>query len=146
MVRFTLAQLRKSNAQIISISPARNKTSRNTAEAIESPPQRILWESVSAIWPQAVQEFRPIDGRKFRVDIAFVENRVAIEVDGWAFHGKHRSSHAKDRQRQNLLVLNGWLVLRFTAGEIFGDMQSVLDLIESMLNSTAKLPTKSVDK
>lgn len=133
MTRFTLAQLRKSNARIVSISPVRNKTSKKTA-AIESPPQRILWDAVSARWPQAVQEFQPIEGRKFRIDIAFVEEKVAVEVDGWTFHGKHKSAHAKDRQRQNLLVLNGWRVLRFTAGEIFGGMPSVLAMIQSVLD------------
>jgi len=133
MARFTLSQLRKSNARIISISPARNKASKKTA-AIESPPQRILWESVSARWPQAVQEFQPIKDRKFRIDIAFVDERIAVEVDGWAFHGKHKSAHARDRQRQNLLVLYGWRVLRFTAGEIFGDMPSVLAVIQSALD------------
>lgn len=133
MARFTLAQLRKSNARIISISPARNKASRKDA-AVESPPQRILWESVSARWPQAVQEFQPIESRKFRIDIAFVEQKIAVEVDGWAYHGKHRSSHAKDRQRQNLLVLNGWRVLRFTTGEIFGDMPAVLAMIQTVLD------------
>lgn len=133
MARFTLAQLRKSNAKIVSISPARNKASNSTASA-ESPPQRILWESVSARWPHAVQEFRPIERRKFRIDIAFVERKIAVEVDGWAFHGKHRSAHAKDRERQNLLVLEGWRVLRFTAGQIYGDLPSVLAMIQGVLD------------
>lgn len=132
MARFTLAQLRKSNAKIVSISPARNKASKNSA-AIDSPPQRMLWESVSARWLHAVQEFRPIEGRKFRIDIAFVEEKIAIEVDGWAYHGKHKSAHAKDRQRQNLLVANGWRVLRFTAGQIYADMPAVLAMIRSVV-------------
>ena len=90
--------------------------------------------SVSARWPQAVQEYQPIASRRFRIDIAFVEKRIAIEVDGWAYHGKHRSAHAKDRQRQNLLVSNGWRVLRFTTGEIFGDMPAVLAMIQTVLD------------
>lgn len=135
MARFTLAQLRKSNARIVSISPARNKASSGSATAgTVSPPQRILWESVSARWPEAVQEHRPVVGRRFRIDIAFVERKIAVEVDGWAYHGKHRSAHAKDRQRQNLLVMEGWRVLRFTTGEIFGDLPSVLAVIQSVLD------------
>lgn len=132
MARFTLAQLRKSNARIVSISPARNKASKSSS-ALDSPPQRTLWACVSARWPHAVQEFQPIANRKFRIDIAFIEQKIAIEVDGWAYHGKHRSAHAKDRQRQNLLVSNGWRVLRFTTGEIFGDMPAVLAMIQTVL-------------
>lgn len=137
MARFTLAQLRKSNARIVSISPARNKASSKSAAGTQvSPPQRILWESVSARWPEAVQEHQPIDGRRFRIDIAFVERKIAVEVDGWAYHGKHRSAHAKDRQRQNLLVAEGWRVLRFTTGEIFGDLPSVLAMIQCVLDDS----------
>ncbi len=134
MARFTLTQLRKSNARIVSISPARNKPSLKSVGGEQSPPQRILWESVSARWPEAVQEHQPIDGRRFRIDIAFVERKVAVEVDGWTYHGKHRSAHAKDRQRQNLLVAEGWRVLRFTTGEIFGDLTSVLAMIQCVLD------------
>jgi very-short-patch-repair endonuclease len=47
------------------------------------------------------------------LDIAFPARRVAIEIDGWAWHSDaQRFRH--DRQRQNALVLAGWTVLRFT--------------------------------
>lgn len=135
MARFTLAQLRKSKAKIVSITPVRNKASlRKAAAGVESPPQKLLWETVSSRWPEAVKEHAPIEGRRFRIDIAFVAQKVAIEVDGWAYHGKHRSAHAKDRKRQNLLVQHGWRVLRFTAGEIFNEMSAVIGTIEAVLN------------
>lgn len=47
------------------------------------------------------------------VDIAFPARRVAIEIDGWAFHSDHHAFQ-KDRSRQNWLSLRGWHVLRFT--------------------------------
>ncbi|AQT81733.1 hypothetical protein B1R94_24500 [Mycolicibacterium litorale] len=47
------------------------------------------------------------------VDIAFPRQRVAVEVDGWAFHSDH-AAFQNDRERQNLLALAGWQVLRFT--------------------------------
>jgi len=130
--RFTLAQLKQSNAKIVSISPVRNKASRLAAGGV-SPPHKLLWDAVSGRWPEAVKEHSPIEGRRFRIDIAFVEQRIAIEVDGWVYHGKHRSAHAKDRKRQNLLVQHGWRVLRFTTGEIFNDMPAVLVTIEALL-------------
>ncbi len=134
--RFTLAQLKQSNAKIVSISPVRNKASRKTAGA-DSPPHKLLWDAVSGRWPEAVKEYSPIEGRRFRIDIAFVKQKIAIEVDGWEFHGKYKSAHAKDRKRQNLLVQHGWRVLRFTAGEIFSDMPAVLGMIEAVYSVTS---------
>jgi len=46
-------------------------------------------------------------------DVAFVEARVAIEVDGWAYHSDVDRFQG-DRTRQNRLILAGWTVLRFT--------------------------------
>lgn len=53
----------------------------------------------------------PIGG--YKVDVAFLERMVAIEVDGWAFHSDH-DDFEKDRKRQNTISLLGWQVLRFT--------------------------------
>lgn len=47
------------------------------------------------------------------IDIAFVKQQVAIEIDGQAWHTDH-SRFQHDRQRQNRLINIGWLVLRFT--------------------------------
>jgi very-short-patch-repair endonuclease len=53
----------------------------------------------------------PVAG--YVVDVAFVRKRVAIEVDGWAFHSDH-ATFQRDRVRQNTIALNGWQILRFT--------------------------------
>jgi very-short-patch-repair endonuclease len=49
----------------------------------------------------------------YEVDIAFPAHRVAIEIDGWAFHSDQQAFQY-DRNRQNWLALRGWQVLRFT--------------------------------
>lgn len=50
---------------------------------------------------------------EIRVDFAYVQPKIAVEVDGFGVHG---TSHAltTDLARQNHLVLLGWTVLRFT--------------------------------
>ena len=48
------------------------------------------------------------------LDIAFREQRLALELDGWQHHRSHASFIA-DRSRANQLILAGWMVLRFTA-------------------------------
>lgn len=54
-----------------------------------------------------------LHGRLIVIDVAFPELRLAVEVDGRAWHsgaGRFQS----DRRRQNALVRAGWTVLRFT--------------------------------
>jgi very-short-patch-repair endonuclease len=49
----------------------------------------------------------------YELDLAFPNGRIAIEVDGWAWHSDVERFRG-DRRRQNALVLAGWTVLRFT--------------------------------
>ena len=51
--------------------------------------------------------------RTFELDFALVDQRVDIEVDGWAHHGSRRAFEA-DRERDAELAAAGWYVLRFT--------------------------------
>lgn len=43
----------------------------------------------------------------YRVDVAFPRQKVAIEVDGWAFHSD-QDAFQHDRERQNSIALLGW--------------------------------------
>lgn len=51
--------------------------------------------------------------RGYVVDIAFPKEKIAIEVDGWAFH-VDQATFQRDRRRQNHISLDGWQILRFT--------------------------------
>lgn len=57
-------------------------------------------------------------GTQYRLDFAFVEERVAIECDGHDFHERTKEQARHDRQRDRALVAEGWRVLRFTGSEI----------------------------
>jgi very-short-patch-repair endonuclease len=65
-----------------------------------------------------------IDGHRFRIDLCYPEQLLAIESDGFAHHG-HRHAFEHDRFRQNLLVLAGWRVLRFTWRQICSEPADV---------------------
>jgi hypothetical protein len=47
------------------------------------------------------------------IDLAFRQQRVAVEIDGWAFH-RDVERFRRDALRQNELTLAGWRVLRVT--------------------------------
>ncbi|WP_378413218.1 DUF559 domain-containing protein [Rhodococcus kronopolitis] len=61
----------------------------------------------------------------YEIDIAFVRARVAVEVDGWAWH-RDVARFNNDARRQNALVNAGWHVLRFTWHQLRLDPSSVL--------------------
>lgn len=93
-------------------------------------PHDMLWDAVSTIFEGSVREFEnAVAGRKYRLDIALPSARLAIEVDGWEWHGKHKGDFTRDRERQNLLTLSGWRILRFTAGQIRRDTQGCVEMI-----------------
>lgn len=66
------------------------------------------------------------------IDIAFPEQRVAVEIDGWAFHTDHRTFQS-DRVRQNRLTLHGWQVLRFTWLDLTKQPERVLAQIQAAI-------------
>jgi very-short-patch-repair endonuclease len=71
-----------------------------------------------------------------RIDIAFVAQRIAIEIDGFAYHSD-RGRFQRDRLRQNALVLGGWSVLRFTWDDITARPEQVISTVRSALASAA---------
>lgn len=54
-----------------------------------------------------------VGGRRRRIDAAWPDRRVAVEVDGFASR-IDRGRFQDDRDRQNALVQAGWTVIRFT--------------------------------
>jgi very-short-patch-repair endonuclease len=73
-----------------------------------------------------------IAGRRFRLDVAFPEHRLDVEVDGWAYH---RSKERRDRdiERDNLLTQAGWRVLRFSWEDVAHRPDYVVATIRSVL-------------
>lgn len=69
---------------------------------------------------------------RWTVDFAFPAARLAIEVDGWAWHVDVERFRA-DRHKGNALVRAGWDVLRFTWHDLNNRPGYVLDEIRAAL-------------
>ncbi len=67
----------------------------------------------------------------FRPDIAFEDVRLAIEIDGRAFHGADRFE--ADRRRHNALVEAGWTVLQVTSRQLVDEPERVVALVRRTL-------------
>jgi very-short-patch-repair endonuclease len=71
----------------------------------------------------------------YELDIAFPTERVAIEIDGWAWHSDAQRFQ-RDRQRQNALVLAGWTLLRFAWHDLAHRPAQVIADIRDALGDT----------
>jgi very-short-patch-repair endonuclease len=63
-----------------------------------------------------VREYQAIPGRRFRFDFAWLEQRLLVEVNGGTYtQGAHSTGQgiARDYEKANLAVLQGWRVLSF---------------------------------
>lgn len=63
-----------------------------------------------------------IPGTPFRCDFVLVDQfdtAVIVETDGHDFHERTKEQAARDRERDRILGLNGWPLLRFTGSEIW---------------------------
>lgn len=92
---------------------------------------RVLCLLVSSGFPPPVQQHRlRLGGRTFKIDLAYPARRLAIELDGWEHH-RTRTAFDDDRSRANLLVADGWSLVRFTSrstdDEIVGCIRAALD-------------------
>lgn len=93
----------------------------------------LLWQAVKHLDGAELEVKKVIPNRRFSLDIAFVKYKIAVEVDGWEFHGKHKTSHTADRERQNLLTLHGWRILRYTAKQIRGDVDKCVAEVTQLI-------------
>jgi very-short-patch-repair endonuclease len=67
-----------------------------------------------------------------RFDFAYPHVKFGIEVDGYDRHGK-RDVFEDDRLRQNLMVVEGWTILRFTWRQIRRNPEEVARQIRAVL-------------
>lgn len=63
--------------------------------------------------------------------------RLAIEVDGMAFHHRSREQVADDYLRQRRIVCMGYTVIRFTAQEAFADPEECWRQINAILEANS---------
>jgi very-short-patch-repair endonuclease len=75
-----------------------------------------------------------------RADFAWPHRRVIVEIDGFEFHSD-KDAFVRDRRRQNLVVNEGWRVLRFTPADLLLRPHEVIAEIRRAL----RLPLPKID-
>ena len=68
---------------------------------------------MNASLPQCVRQHWVLaNGSRYRLDFAWPDERVAVECNGWEFHGRERFDH--DGERSADLASAGWRVIPVT--------------------------------
>lgn len=106
-----------------------------TGDGAQSELERL---AVTALRRAGVTGFTPnltvrlADGQAVEIDIAFVDRRIAIELEGFAFHSA-ASAFRRDLRRLNRLMASGWTVRRFSWDDVVGDPQGFVDAVLELL-------------
>lgn len=139
MARLTLADLSPAMREQVmaqyAIAPKKAKAKKQASNSI-SPYADLLGDKLDTGFPgRMLREYQPVQGRKFRIDFAFPMEKVAIEFDGYRYHGFSKKGFKQGLERQNILVAHGWRVLRYTLTDVRDRLEMVIKEIESTLIS-----------
>lgn len=90
---------------------------------------KAFWQAVGLPAPEQEFKFHPV--RKWRIDYAFVDQKLAVEIEGgiWS-KGRHTrpSGFIGDIAKYNALTENGWRLLRYPPNEI--DFEQIKKCLE----------------
>jgi hypothetical protein len=88
--------------------------------------------------PKCTQQHRVtlLDGRRVRLDAAWLGLRVAVEMDGHRFHSS-RADRERDMRRDTGLAALGWIVLRFSYRRLTTDPDGCRREIAAVLRRRA---------
>ncbi len=84
--------------------------------------------------PAPVPEYQFLPGRKFRMDYAFVEQRLCVEINGGRWQsGGGRHNTAADYHKIQTAVALGWRVFPVLPEQLRDDPHTVFDLLREAL-------------
>lgn len=104
---------------------------RRPAAVKVGPGEEVLRAALCRAGLEPVAQY-PVFGRY--LDLALVDSKIDIEVDGQAWHlDRNGCRKADDIHRDLLLETNGWRVVRFWHHEVMEDVASCVARIEAIL-------------
>jgi very-short-patch-repair endonuclease len=111
-------------------SPAARRLLQAASNGAHSEAERLLVKLLRDAGIRGWKTNYPVG--RYKVDVGFHLEKVAIEVDGWAFHSDGEAFQV-DRERQNAISLLGWQVLRFTWLDLTEYPERVLAIIRTAI-------------
>lgn len=109
-----------------------------TGQEKEKKNQKIFMMSCESFGiPAPITEYKFLDNRKFRFDFAWIDKKVAVEIEGGIWiKGRHTrgTGYKSDMEKYNLAALNDWFVFRFSTDQI--NKIATYEIIKSKLEKT----------
>lgn len=100
----------------------------------------LLYLAFKQTFPlECVPEYKFHPKRRWRIDFAFPEIQLAVEIEGGVWtQGRHTrgSGFVKDMEKYNNLTLLEWKLLRFTSTEATNDVGKILDMVDEIYKLT----------
>lgn len=134
----------KINQLLKDLKPAPGRSPRKLIKLIESTTTTIGSVSVESQLEKRIEDIlrrvskydlvRQYEVRTstnlYRLDFAIPERKIAVEVDGFAFH-KDRATFDHDRKRNSELAILGWTVLHFTSSMKDSDIRNMFKRVQA---------------
>jgi very-short-patch-repair endonuclease len=97
-------------------------------------PEKLFLDKLNELkWGEKYSIIREFSVFPFFIDFAFVNEKVAIEIDGSQHLLEERKE--KDNEKDDLLLKNGWSVVRITDKEVKTNLNGVMEKISDILNN-----------
>lgn len=98
------------------------------------------WLQVAPSIPYPIREYQPaLPDFKWRIDFAYVDEKIAIEAQGGTWIQGHHSRGkgvSDDYKKHNWLTLHGWRCLYFTSDMLADDPALLIDQIVALHRTT----------
>ncbi|HJT38061.1 MAG TPA: DUF559 domain-containing protein [Actinomycetota bacterium] len=134
-IRWELGQLRARRPPGVGVM-RRLLEARETGGSESKLETRLLRIIRRAGLPIPVQQYRIWCGRRIvaRVDLAYPNERIAIEADGRGIHARPRT-WARDIEKMNSLARVGWRFVRFTWTDVHQKPEEIAGTIRDLLGA-----------
>lgn len=99
---------------------------------------RLIDAGFTRVTPQVVV---PAGGHDYRVDLAFVDERLALEYDSERWHGT-REQRAADLRRAREIEATGWTVLSVGRGQVWGRNPELERAVGEILEIQPRVPRR----
>jgi very-short-patch-repair endonuclease len=88
---------------------------RRPAVPTDSDLETVYWQTLRHYGVELPVRQYPVG--PYKLDQAYPDIKLFIELDGWGAHGS-REAFGRDRRRQNAVVAQDWVPLRFTDSDV----------------------------
>ena len=94
------------------------------------------WRMLAPSHPAPVAEHRPIPARRWRIDRAWPDLKIAVELEGGVYSGGRHTRGAgyeKDLEKYNAMTVAGWRILRYSANQLQDNPDWVVTQIVTLI-------------